>query len=160
MSFWKKKTNELNENIGTPSAPVSNKSSLVSVLIKSNIRDLIDPSLDLNINDYLNKYDIETIKTALSKGTNLEGKLSFDNPVQLSGEMSGEVYSTDVVFINKSSKIRGELIAETVFIAGEFEGSINASKAVIIQNGANVDAIVKSPVVIKQKDCFFNGSLV
>jgi cytoskeletal protein CcmA (bactofilin family) len=98
------------------------------------------------------------VRSALSAGTVIQGKLSFDTPVRIDGKLSGEVYSSKVLIVGETAQISANIEASSLIIMGKLKGTIKASEKVQICSGADVEATVISPSLIIEGGARFNGS--
>jgi cytoskeletal protein CcmA (bactofilin family) len=97
------------------------------------------------------------IRSALSPGTVIQGKLSFDSPVRIDGKLSGEIFSSQVLLIGSSGLVDAGIEAETVVVLGKLKGSLKAKSRVEIFPGAEVDASIVTPVLVVHEGAFVQG---
>lgn len=100
-----------------------------------------------------------SLQSALSCGTTVEGRLTFDKPVQIDGELKGEIVAPDtVVVIGKNGKVDAKVEASLLVVLGEMKGSIKAVHCVEVLAGAHVTAEIDTPELVIAKGCVFNGT--
>jgi len=97
------------------------------------------------------------IRSVLSEGTVINGKLTFDTPVKIDGKLSGEVFSTKALVVGKTGKINAVVNVETLIVLGEVEGQVNAKESIEILPGGKVSADINTKKLIIT-DAIFNGS--
>jgi len=100
----------------------------------------------------------EEITALLGKGTRFEGKLIFEGTVRIDGEFSGEVFTRDTLILGENSKVKAQIEADTVVVAGNVIGDISASSRVEIQSSGSVKGAVKAPVFKIEEGGMFDGS--
>ena len=66
------------------------------------------------------------------------GKLLFEGPARIDGQVDGEISANDVLVIGESAVVTAKLNAVSVVIAGRFSGDIIAGKRVEIRPTAKV----------------------
>jgi cytoskeletal protein CcmA (bactofilin family) len=98
------------------------------------------------------------VTAILDKGTQFEGKLSFEGTVQIGGEFKGEIYSNDTLIVNESALITAQIEAETIIINGRVEGNLFAKKRVIMHPPAVFRGTVTSPSLRIDEGVVFEGA--
>jgi len=99
------------------------------------------------------------IQSALSRGTKIEGKLSFDKPVRIDGELKGEVVApTALVVVGADAKIDAQLEASVLVILGEVRGAVRALKRVELLAGGTVIGDIETSELVIEQGSSFNGS--
>jgi len=76
--------------------------------------------------------------TYLDKGCRLNGKLSFEGPVRIDGEIEGEIDSNDSVAIGEEAVVSANINAVAIVIAGAISGELSASQRIEIYPSAKV----------------------
>jgi len=94
----------------------------------------------------------------LGKGSEFEGKLSFEGTVQIDGIMKGEVHSKDKLVIGESAKVEAELEIGTAIVSGEVEGNITAKSRIELKSPARVKGNISTPVLIIEEGVTFDGN--
>ncbi len=181
MSFWKKKNQENAvgaENLGSdPSLPYKNSVSDAPSASKAPIRANATSSENAGSSVSGRNSDIDNssqssylgsiqqqdntytkVRSALSAGTVIQGKLSFDTPVRIDGKLSGEVYSSKVLIVGETAQINADIEASSLVIMGKVKGTISASEGVQLCSGSSVEGNIKCPSLIIDSGAIFNGS--
>lgn len=99
----------------------------------------------------------QQIRTAVSNGTSIEGRLAFDAPVKIDGSLLGEVYSSDELVIGPDAKVQGQLQAGSLVVFGKVSGNITASGKVTLLDGAKVEGDVICQSISFTDGATFNG---
>ena len=76
--------------------------------------------------------------TYLDKGSKVSGKLSFDGPAQIDGEIEGEINSKDSVAIGEDAVVSANISAVAIVVAGAISGELSASQRIEIYPSAKV----------------------
>ncbi len=97
------------------------------------------------------------LRTAISSGTKIQGRLSFDKPVKIDGALNGEVSSSEEVVIGPEAIFHGNLQAGNVIVFGKIQGQIAASGKVVLFDGAKVDGDVACQSLSFSDGAHFNG---
>ena len=98
-----------------------------------------------------------SLRRAVGRGCSIEGKLSFESPVLLEGEVKGEVFSKSAVVFGVDAVARVGLDAPVVIILGDFSGNISAGRLEIFA-GAKFEGQAKIKDLVLKEGALFNGS--
>jgi cytoskeletal protein CcmA (bactofilin family) len=93
----------------------------------------------------------------LDKGSKIMGKLFFEGPVRIDGQVDGEISANDVVVIGESAVVTAHLNAASVVIAGKISGDIIAGRRVEIRKTAKVVGNLTTPVLVVHDGALFEG---
>ena len=98
------------------------------------------------------------LHTLLGKGSEFDGKLSFEGQVRIDGKYTGHITTKDVLVIGESAKVSAEISAGTVIINGTVEGVIRASQLVELHPPARVKGTIETPSMSMEKGVIFEGN--
>jgi len=76
--------------------------------------------------------------TYLDSGSRAKGKLNFDGPVLIDGEIEGEINSNDSVAIGEDAIVSADIEAVVIVVAGAVSGKLSASQRIEIYSSAKV----------------------
>ncbi len=98
------------------------------------------------------------VHTLLGKGSEFEGKLSFEGQVRIDGKYSGQISTKDTLVIGEGAKVNAEILAGTVIVNGTVEGNIRATVMVELHPPARVKGSIESPALSIDKGVIFEGT--
>ncbi|MBI4745477.1 MAG: polymer-forming cytoskeletal protein [Deltaproteobacteria bacterium] len=98
------------------------------------------------------------IKAFLGKGSEFEGKLTFNETVRIDGNFKGQVISTGTLIVGDTSVINAEIEVGTAVISGKVEGNITARERLELHPPAKVSGAIKTPKLIIIEGAIFDGS--
>jgi cytoskeletal protein CcmA (bactofilin family) len=98
------------------------------------------------------------VNAVLGRGTEFEGKLTFEGEVRIAGKFTGEIFSKDRLQIDDTARIKAEINAGSVVIYGEVNGNIRASQLVELKATARVKGNIESPSLVIERGVIFEGS--
>ncbi len=98
------------------------------------------------------------LHTLLGKGSDFEGKMTFEGQVLIDGKFSGKINTRDILVVGESAKINAEISAGTVIVNGAVEGTIRAAQLVELHPPARVKGTIESPAISMEKGVFFEGT--
>jgi len=100
---------------------------------------------------------VSEIKTLLGKGSDFEGKLTFEGAVRIEGNFKGEVFSEDVLIIGEGAYVEAEIDIGEVIIQGTVVGNIRAQKGIEIRRPGRVKGDLTTPSLQIDKGVIFEG---
>jgi cytoskeletal protein CcmA (bactofilin family) len=93
----------------------------------------------------------------LEKGVRLEGKLESPGTLRIDSYMKGTLASEATLILGEHARVEGEIIGNSVIIAGRFDGVIHARGRVEIQAKAIVTGEIQTPCLIIEPGAIFEG---
>jgi cytoskeletal protein CcmA (bactofilin family) len=92
----------------------------------------------------------------LDSRTKINGKLSFEGPAQIDGQIEGEIVARDLV-IGQSALVTAKIRAASVVVAGTVSGEITASERIEIRPSAKISGSLVAPRMVMQEGAVFEG---
>jgi cytoskeletal protein CcmA (bactofilin family) len=93
----------------------------------------------------------------LRSGARFEGLVALKGPCRIDGCVSGEVISSDLLWIGRSARVNARIAAPEIVIAGEFDGEAEASGRIELLETARVRAALDTRNLILAEGSFFEG---
>ena len=93
----------------------------------------------------------------LGRGTRITGKIAFDGPARIEGQVEGEIVASDSLLIGESAVLNAQVNGVTVVIHGKVTGDINASKKLEIRAPGRVFGNVTTPSLVIEEGVVFEG---
>jgi len=97
------------------------------------------------------------VTTLLGRGSEFEGKLSFEGTVRVDGKLSGEIFTDDVLIIGEGAEVNAEISVGAIIIEGTVHGNIHAKRSVEIHTPARVRGNISTPSLAIDKGVMFDG---
>jgi len=98
------------------------------------------------------------VNAVLGRGTEFEGKLTFEGEVRIAGRFHGEIFSKDRLQVDDGAKVQAEISAGTVIVYGEIIGNIKAATMVELKSTARVKGNIETPALTIEKGVLFEGA--
>lgn len=98
------------------------------------------------------------INAFLGKGTDFNGKLTFEGTVRLDGKFSGEIFSPGILIIGESATVDANINVNTLIVSGKMTGNIDAKARVEIHAPGKLYGNINSPVLVIDEGVIFEGS--
>ena len=100
---------------------------------------------------------IGEINTLLGRGSEFDGKLTFDGTVRIDGVLRGEVFSNDVLIVGEGARVEAEIEVGEIIIQGSVVGNIKASRSIEILAPGRVKGDITTPSLQIDKGVVFEG---
>ena len=97
------------------------------------------------------------INTLLGRGSEFEGKLTFEGTVRIDGTLKGEVFSDDVLVVGEGAVLEAEVDIGEIIIQGTVRGNIRAKRSVEILAPGRVQGDITTPSLQIDKGVIFEG---
>ena len=98
------------------------------------------------------------VTTLLGRGSEFEGKLSFEGTVRIDGKLSGEIFTDDVLIIGEGAEVSAEINVGAIVIEGTVHGNIQAKRSVEIRTPGRVRGNITTPSLFIEKGVLFDGN--
>lgn len=99
------------------------------------------------------------LNALLGKGSEFEGKLTFEGQVRIDGKFTGQIQTKDTLVIGEGAKVQAEITAGTVVINGTVEGNIKATHLIEVHQPARVKGNLEAPALAMDRGVMFDGSV-
>jgi cytoskeletal protein CcmA (bactofilin family) len=93
----------------------------------------------------------------LDQGSKINGKVSFEGPARIDGEVDGEISAKDSIAIGESAVVTAQIKAASVMVAGKVSGDIVATQRIEIRPSAKVVGNLTAPVLVVHEGALFEG---
>ena len=100
----------------------------------------------------------QEVTTLLGRGSEFEGKLSFEGTVRIDGKLTGEIFTDDVLIIGEGAEVKAEINVGSIIIEGSVQGNINAKRSVEIHTPGRVRGNIVTPSLFMEKGVLFDGN--
>jgi cytoskeletal protein CcmA (bactofilin family) len=130
---------------------------MIPILPEGSRRDLFHKKREIRETAIMKKG--ADIAAFLGKGTECEGRLSFQETVRIDGHLKGEISSQGTLIVGEEALIEATIHTSTVVISGEIHGDITASTSVKIHAPAKVFGNIQAPAVVVDEGAFLEGMI-
>jgi cytoskeletal protein CcmA (bactofilin family) len=93
----------------------------------------------------------------LGKGTRVSGKLTFEGPVRIEGQVEGELSAHDTLTIGEGADVRAQVSGTSIVIHGKVTGDVKANKRLEIKAPGKLVGNITTPVLVIQEGVIFEG---
>jgi cytoskeletal protein CcmA (bactofilin family) len=98
------------------------------------------------------------LNALLGKGSEFEGKLTFEGGVRIDGKFSGQIVTKDTLTVGEGAKVTADITAGVIIISGNVEGTIRAAQHVELHSPARVKGAIEAPSMSMDKGVIFEGT--
>jgi cytoskeletal protein CcmA (bactofilin family) len=98
------------------------------------------------------------VTTLLGRGSEFEGKLSFEGTVRVDGKLTGEIFTDDVLIIGEGAEVNAEINVGAIVVEGTVHGNIHAKRSVEIRTPGRVRGNITTPSLFIEKGVIFDGT--
>ncbi len=151
MSFWNKLRDEATSpavgadapRAPTPTKPSYEEQKSMAMLKREDMSSTPAASGDLN--------------ALLGRGSEFEGKLTFEGTVRIDGKFTGTIVTNDVLVIGEGAKVSAEINCGSVIVHGEVNGNVKAKSSVELHHPAKMHGNLDTPSLMIDKGVVFEG---
>jgi cytoskeletal protein CcmA (bactofilin family) len=93
----------------------------------------------------------------LGKGTKVTGKLSFEGPVRIEGQVEGEISAQDTLTIGESAVVNAQITGSAIVIHGRVTGDVTAKKRLEIRAPGKLYGNISAPSLVIHEGVIFEG---
>jgi cytoskeletal protein CcmA (bactofilin family) len=93
----------------------------------------------------------------LDSGSKISGKLSFDGPTRIDGQVDGEITGKESLTIGETAAVTAQIRAASIIVAGKVSGDIIATQRIEIRASAKVIGNLSAPVLVVHEGALFEG---
>ncbi len=137
----------------TQGAPAASQSSL-----SSNIEVKVLPSDPaMSVDDDIRRRFGTNVKSALGPGTVIEGKFTFESPVSIDGNLTGEVFSSSVLIVGEHANINAKIHVGSLVVLGRVNGEVRVKDLVEIKPSGHLEADIYTKRFVMDQGGFYSG---
>jgi len=108
----------------------------------------------------MNNIQAKDIIALLGKGSEFEGKLTFEGIVQIDGRFTGEIFSKGTLIIGETARVKAEISVSNIVIMGDVAGNIRAHNCVELHAPGRLVGNIITPALFVQKGVIFEGNTI
>lgn len=102
---------------------------------------------------------VDSISTFLGSDANFEGTIEFQGTIRVDGRVKGKICSEGgTLIVGEKAVVDAEIIAGTVIVMGELNGSIDAKERIEVYPPGRLGGNVQTAVISIKPGGIFNGN--
>jgi len=102
-------------------------------------------------------YNENRVVSMVGQGTTVQGEIRSEGTLRIEGTVTGRVECTDSIVVQETGKVKAELLATQVIIAGEVHGNVAARERIEISAGGKVLGDICAPRISIAEGVLFEG---
>ncbi len=99
------------------------------------------------------------INSVIGEGSIFEGKFYISGSMQINGKFEGEIKTEDQLIIGETGKVKTNVFAKRVVIAGTLIGNTTATEEVILLETGRILGDITAPVVHMKEGVVIEGRI-
>ncbi|MBU0686708.1 MAG: polymer-forming cytoskeletal protein [Candidatus Margulisbacteria bacterium] len=103
--------------------------------------------------------DFGTIETVIGEKTKINGQISCDGSLRVSGDIEGKIEAASDVFIGEKSKIKGDVAGNHVIVAGEVNGNVTGWAGLEIEKSGVVHGDLSGDKLVIEEGATYKGKV-
>jgi cytoskeletal protein CcmA (bactofilin family) len=151
MSIWSKLRDEATSPVPGAEAPraipvakpTQEEPRTMAMLKREEFPSLPNPTGELN--------------ALLGRGSEFEGKLTFEGTVRIDGKFTGTIVTNDVLVVGEGAKIAAEITCGSIIVHGEIIGNVRAKNTIELHTPARMKGNIEAPSLMIEKGVMFEG---
>lgn len=97
------------------------------------------------------------LNALLGRGSEFDGKLTFEGTVRIDGKFTGTIITNDVLVVGEGAKVSAEITCGTLIVHGEVQGNVRAKVLIELHQPARVRGNLETPALMIEKGVIFEG---
>jgi cytoskeletal protein CcmA (bactofilin family) len=100
------------------------------------------------------------LNALLGTGSRITGKLVFEGPALIEGQIDGEITAQDTLTIGESAVVDAQITGTSIVIHGRVTGDVTARKRLEIRASAKLSGRISTPRLVIHEGGVFEGQCV
>ena len=97
------------------------------------------------------------LNALLGRGSEFDGKLTFEGTVRIDGKFNGTIVTKDVLVVGEGAVVSAEIDCGSIIVHGQIIGNIRARVGVELHSPARVKGNIETPSLMVEKGVTFDG---
>jgi cytoskeletal protein CcmA (bactofilin family) len=104
--------------------------------------------------------DESMIDTVLAEDINFQGTMKFAKSLMIKGKFEGEIDASGHLIIGPNAAVSATIKAGVITNYGQINGNVEGTERVELFNNAKLIGDIKTPELIIESGCNFNGNCI
>ncbi len=100
---------------------------------------------------------LNDVRTYLDQTVRVSGKLHFESPARIDGQVDGEIVATDLT-VGENAMVKARITAASIVVNGTTIGEISAKRRMEIRPTAKVSGNITAPILVVHEGATFDGN--
>jgi cytoskeletal protein CcmA (bactofilin family) len=116
-----------------------------------------EKNLNIQLTTMLKGPGASELRAYFGRGSKISGKISFEGPARIDGEVDGEINAKDSLTIGESAVVTAHIRSAALSVAGKVNGDIVATERIEILHSAKVSGNITAPMLSVQDGAQLEG---
>src|SRR5271157_5039113 len=104
--------------------------------------------------------DESMVDTVLAEDINFQGTMKFTKSLMIKGKFEGQIDASGHLIIGPNAAVGATIKAGVITNYGQINGNVEGTERVELYNHAKLTGDIKTPEIIIESGCNFNGNCV
>ncbi|MBN2158183.1 MAG: polymer-forming cytoskeletal protein [Spirochaetes bacterium] len=100
----------------------------------------------------------EGMNSTIGEGSVFEGKFYISGSLRIDGKFEGEIKTDEELVVGETGKVKTDIVAKSVVIAGTVIGNISARNEVRLLETGKILGDISAPSIVLQKGVVVSGN--
>jgi cytoskeletal protein CcmA (bactofilin family) len=101
----------------------------------------------------------DTMNSVIGQGSIFEGKFYISGSLKIDGKFEGEIKTDDSLFVGETGKLKTNIHARNIAVAGTMIGNIKAEEEVRLERSGRLLGDIETPVLHLTPGVIANGKI-
>lgn len=101
----------------------------------------------------------DNVNSVIGEGSIFEGKFYIQGSLLINGKFEGEIKTDELIMIGETGKVKTNVSARKVIVAGTLIGNINAHEQVVLEETGRILGDITAPVININKGVVIQGKI-
>jgi len=97
------------------------------------------------------------LNTIVGKGTRITGNMNVQNSLRIDGNVDGDIKTTDTIIVGKEGKVKGNIFAKNILVAGKVQGNVSAKEKIFLQATSSIQGDITASHLVVEEGAVFDG---
>ena len=102
----------------------------------------------------------DVINSVIGLGSTFEGKFFISGALRIDGKFEGEIKTDDELTVGPAGKVRTNIVAKTIVVAGTVIGNLKAEEEVRLLETGKVLGDIHAPAVVVSRGVIIQGNII
>lgn len=99
------------------------------------------------------------IDAFLGKGTKVTGKLVFEGPGRIEGQVEGEISAQDTLTVGEGASVSAKVTGATIIVEGKITGDVTARQRLELRASGKVHGNITTPSLVVHEGAIIDGQV-
>ncbi|MBI5243331.1 MAG: polymer-forming cytoskeletal protein [Elusimicrobia bacterium] len=98
------------------------------------------------------------VVTVIGPETYFQGVITVRSSLRIEGEVEGDITEAQAVIIGRRGRVKGDINADSVIVAGSVSGNVTATAHLELKSGGRIAGNIRTARLLIEEGASFDGS--